>query len=177
MAANKEIEDDVKEGRSRKSLILVIALSLLVLGGGGAGAYIFFLSGGEDEDNSEVSASADSQEPSNEIVEPERGETLYHELANSFTVNITESSKMMQVKLALRTPYGQEMLTSIVAHEIGMRAPLLEELSKISEETISSLDFRRTVSEQLRQVVNSVLEEQNIYGGIDSVLFTEFLVQ
>ena len=177
MAANEKTEDDVKEVRSRKTLIIVIVLSLLLLGGGGAGVYIFFLSGGEEEENPGVSVSAVNQATSDEIVEPDRGETLYHELENSFTVNITESSKMMQAKLALRTPYGQEMLASIVAHEIGMRAPLLEELSKVSEKTISSLEFRKTVSERLRQVANTVLEEQNIYGGIDSVLFTEFLVQ
>ena len=177
MAKDKDVEEGAEEGRSKKTLIIIIVAALLILGGGGAGAYFFLLSGDDEGVGSDDVLSAERAEVATLIAEPEIGETLYHELENSFTVNILDSGKMMQVKLALRTPYGKEMMDKIVAHEFGMRAALLEELSKISEERITAIDFRKSAAEELRLVANSVLGEQKIYSGIDLVLFTEFLVQ
>ena len=177
MAKDKDVEEGAEEGRSKKTLIIIIVTTLLILGGGGAGVYFFLLSGDDEGMGSDDVLSAERAEAATLIPEPEIGETLYYELDNSFTVNILDSGKMMQVKLALRTPYGKEMMDKIVAHEFGMRAALLEELSKISEERITAIDFRKSAAEELRLVANSVLEEQKIYSGIDLVLFTEFLVQ
>ena len=177
MAKHKGDEEGAVGGRSKKTLIIIIVTTLLILGGGGAGVYFFLLSGDDEGMGSDDVLSAERAEAATLIAEPEIGETLYYELDNSFTVNILDSGKMMQVKLALRTPYGKEMMYKIVAHEFGMRAALLEELSKISEERITAIDFRKSAAEVLRLIANPVLEERKIYSGIDLVLFTEFLVQ
>jgi flagellar basal body-associated protein FliL len=38
-------------------------------------------------------------------------------------------------------------------------------------------DFRATIAEELRLVINSELEAAEDFGGIEKVLFTEFLMQ
>ena len=38
-------------------------------------------------------------------------------------------------------------------------------------------DFRNTIGEELRLVINSELEAATDFGGVETVLFTEFLMQ
>ena len=93
--------------------------------------------------------------------EPERSETLYLQLAESFTIQLLDSASMMQIKLALRTPYGQPMVDEISSHEIGIRAALLEPFlaSKARRLLLKILEVNRA---RLRGAANAILEEQSI---------------
>jgi flagellar FliL protein len=161
-------ESEEKSGGKGKILILVGILALLV--GGGGAAYFFLMSG-------EESAETDLVEQTGEPEEPEISDTLYLQLEAPFLVSLLDSDQMMQVKLALRTPYGEPMINNLSAHELGIRAAFLEELAKISGDKITEINFRKDTAENLREVANVVLAEQDIYSGVDLVLFTEFLVQ
>ena len=86
----------------------------------------------------------DGEQIVEESEEPELLETLYLQLTDSFTIQLRDSGSMMQVKLALRTPYGQPMVDEISAHEIGIRAALLETLSGVEGATASSENFQES---------------------------------
>jgi len=157
------------EKSGSKRIVLITILGLIVIGSGAA--YYFLALAGPS------SLVEDGDPVVEESEEPELLETLYLQLADSFTIQLRDSGSMMQVKLALRTPFGQPMIDEISAHEIGIRAALLESLSSVEGATASSENFRSLVEPELRDAANAILEEQKVFPGIDLVLFTEFLMQ
>ena len=157
------------EKSGSKRIVLITILGLIVIGSGAA--YYFLVLAGPS------SLVEDGDPVVEESEEPELLETLYLQLADSFTIQLRDSGSMMQVKLALRTPFGQPMIDEIMAHEIGIRAALLESLSSVEGATASSENFRSLVEPDLRDAANAILEEQKVFPGIDLVLFTEFLMQ
>lgn len=157
------------EKSGSKRIVLITILGLIVIGSGAA--YYFLVLAGPS------SLAEDGDPVVEDSEEPELLETLYLQLADSFTIQLRDSGSMMQVKLALRTPFGQPMIDEISAHEIGIRAALLESLSSVEGATASSENFRSLVEPDLRDAANAILEEQKVFPGIDLVLFTEFLMQ
>lgn len=157
------------EKSGSKRIVLITILGLIVIGSGAA--YYFLILAGPS------SLVEDGDPVVEDSEEPEPLETLYLQLADSFTIQLRDSGSMMQVKLALRTPFGQPMIDEISAHEIGIRAALLESLSSVEGATASSENFRSLVEPDLRDAANAILEEQKVFPGIDLVLFTEFLMQ
>ena len=167
MAKKDEQTESEKSGSKR--IVLVTILVLILIGGGAA--YYFLVFAGQSP------VVEDGDQIVQESVEPELLETLYLQLTDSFTIQLRDSGSMMQVKLALRTPYGQPMVDEITAHEIGIRAALLESLSNVEGATASSENFRSLIEPDLRDAANTILEDQKVFPGIDLVLFTEFLMQ
>ena len=62
-------------------------------------------------------------------------------------------------------------------HEFAIRSEMLDVMRKIDETRISEPNFRSDLSEQLKIAVNSVLERYEDFGGVEEVMFTEFVVQ
>jgi len=50
-------------------------------------------------------------------------------------------------------------------------------LRKVSESELAKDDFRKKLAEDLKMATNSVLERYEDFGGVEEVLFTEFVVQ
>ncbi len=167
MAKKDEQTETEKSGNKR---IILVTITVLILIGSGAAYYFLVLTGSS-------SVVEGSEQIVGESEEPELLETLYLQMTDSFTIQLRDSGSMMQVKLALRTPYGQPMIDEISAHEIGIRAALLESLSGVEGATASSENFRSVIEPDLRNAANAILEEQKVFPGIDLVLFTEFLMQ
>ena len=163
-------DEQAESGKSGSKRIVLVTILVLILIGSGAAYYFLVLAG-------QSPVVEDGDQIVQESVEPELLETLYLQLTDSFTIQLRDSGSMMQVKLALRTPYGQPMVDEITAHEIGIRAALLESLSSIEGATASSENFRSLIEPDLRDSANAILEDQKVFPGIDLVLFTEFLMQ
>ena len=108
---------------------------------------------------------------------PVRLETLYHRFPSAFTANIANSRKVMQISITVSTHYDQMVIDNIVKHEPRIRAALLARLSVVDEAQAMQPDFRNTIGEELRLVINSELEAATDFGGVETVLFTEFLMQ
>ena len=163
-------DEQTETGKSGNKRIVLVMILVLILIGSGAAYYFLVLAGPSllVEDDDQIVG---------ELEEPELLETLYLQLTDSFTIQLRDSGSMMQVKLALRTPYGQPMIDEITAHEIGIRAALLERLSSVEGATASTESFRSLIEPDLRDAANAILEEQEVFPGIDLVLFTEFLMQ
>ena len=162
-------EEKAESGKGGIKKIVLVAISLMILIGCGVAYYFLVLNGS--------SSVAEGDQIVEESMEPESSETLYLQLTDSFTIQLRDSDRMMQLKLALRTPYGQSMIDEMSAHEIGIRAALLERLASVESATASSESFRSLIEPDLRDAANAILEEQDLYPGIDLVLFTEFLMQ
>ena len=185
---------DKKEAISRRTLLIIAAAclgSILLVTGILIG--ILFLTGAFDSDDeiirrlnaiegggteigseSEVSAG----EPALlELPDSNRLDTLYHQFAQVFTVNVSNSRKVMQLNLTISTHYDQVVIENIMKHELAVRSAILDHLSFVTEEQTLEVGFRQKMGDELALVVNSELERAEGFGGIERVLFTEFLMQ
>jgi flagellar FliL protein len=126
--------------------------------------------------------SSDSEEDPNapqllELPDTNRLDTLYHQFAQVFVVNVAESRKVMQLNLTLSTHYDQMVIDNVIKHELAVRSAILEHLSFVTEEETLEVGFRQKMGEELALVVNAELEQTEGFGGIERILFTEFLMQ
>ena len=126
--------------------------------------------------------SSDSEEDPNapqllELPDTNRLDTLYHQFAQVFVVNVSESRKVMQLNLTLSTHYDQMVIDNVIKHELAVRSAILEHLSFVSEVETLEVGFRQKMGDELAMVVNAELEQTEGFGGIERILFTEFLMQ
>ena len=118
--------------------------------------------------------------PSKETLDsPEltRFENTYMEIERPLVANIVNSRKVMQVKVAIMTHYDDRVVANMEKHEFAIRSEMLDVMRKIDETRISEPNFRSDLAGQLKIAVNSVLERYEDFGGVEEVMFTEFVVQ
>lgn len=118
--------------------------------------------------------------PSKETLDsPEltRFENTYMEIERPLVANIVNSRKVMQIKVAIMTHYDDRVVANMEKHEFAIRSEMLDVMRKIDETRISEPNFRSELAEQLKIAVNSVLERYEDFGGVEEVMFTEFVVQ
>ena len=118
--------------------------------------------------------------PSKETLDsPEltRFENTYMEIERPLVANIVNSRKVMQIKVAIMTHYDDRVVANMEKHEFAVRSEMLDVMRKIDETRISEPNFRSDLAEQLKIAVNSVLERYEDFGGVEQVMFTEFVVQ
>lgn len=118
--------------------------------------------------------------PSKETLDsPEltRFENTYMEIERPLVANIVNSRKVMQIKVAIMTHYDDRVVANMEKHEFAVRSEMLDVMRKIDETRISEPNFRSDLAEQLKIAVNSVLERYEDFGGVEEVMFTEFVVQ
>lgn len=190
--ADENIVDKDKIGR--KTLLIIAAASLgsiLLITGLITG--ILFLTGAFDSDDEIMrrlnaieggSAEISSQPEDNsgepqllELPDTNRLDTLYHQFAQVFVVNVSNSRKVMQLNLTLSTHYDQMVIDNVMKHELAVRSAILDHLSFVTEEQTLEVGFRQRMGDELALVVNSELERNEGFGGIERILFTEFLMQ
>jgi flagellar FliL protein len=106
-----------------------------------------------------------------------RFENTYMEIERALVANIVNSRKVMQIKIAIMTHYDDRVVANMEKHEFAIRSEMLDVMRKIDEARLSEPNFRADLAEQLKLAVNSVLEKYEDFGGVEEVMFTEFVVQ
>ena len=133
-----------------------------------------------DAEEARAPAQEQAKGPSKETLDsPEltRFENTYMEIERPLVANIVNSRKVMQVKVAIMTHYDDRVVANMEKHEFAIRSEMLDVMRKIDETRISEPNFRSDLAEQLKLAVNSVLERYEDFGGVEEVMFTEFVVQ
>ena len=118
--------------------------------------------------------------PSKETLDsPEltRFENTYMEIERPLVANIVNSRKVMQIKVAIMTHYDDRVVANMEKHAFAIRSEMLDVMRKIDDGRLAEPNFRADLAEQLKIAVNSVLEKYEDFGGVEQVLFTEFVVQ
>ncbi len=109
--------------------------------------------------------------------EAERWKFNYYALEKPLLSNVSGSRKVMQVTLTIMTHYDERVIKNIKTHELALRAGILDVMRQKTEADLLKPDFRKALAEDLRLVINSLLEKYEGFGGIEEVMFTEFVVQ
>ena len=122
-----------------------------------------------------------AEAPAKELVSPDadnqRWKFNYYSLEKPMLSNLSGSRKVMQVTLTIMTHYDDRVIKNLKTHELALRAGILDVMRQKTEADLVRPDFRKALAEDLRLVINSLLEKYEGFGGIEEVMFTEFVVQ
>ena len=190
-------DDDTEVEGKKKSpivkIILIAVVSLLLLAGTVAGTLFvtgFFdkkdtsaaeaqLKALEQEAAAPKNAASDAtpQKVTKDSPELTRFENHYMELEKDMVANLTNSRKVIQVKLAIMTHYDERVFKNVKKHEFALRAAALDVIRLTTDTDLNQADFRKKMAERIRSEFNAVLEKYEDFGGIEEVFFTSFVVQ
>lgn len=168
--ADEEVEETSEEGGGGKPWLLIIVAALVALGIGAGGTF-FMLGGNEPPASGPEVASEDGEA---EPIEPdvEFKERVFS--LDPFVVNVTGEGYprylKMQVAFEMNTSEGKLEIESRVA-QVRDTTILLLSSKRLSD--ISDFEGKALLKDDLRDRVNSLLKN----GRVESVLFTEFVVQ
>ena len=109
------------------------------------------------------------------VIQPnERFDTNYFQFEKELVTNITGSKKVMEVQLAVMTHYDSRVFDNIKKHEFVLRSAMLNQMRKSTEAEVNKPDFRKELCNKLKDIMNSLLEEYEDFGGIEDLFFTSF---
>ena len=122
-----------------------------------------------------------AEAPAKELVSPDadnqRWKFNYYSLEKPMLSNLSGSRKVMQVTLTIMTHYVDRVIKNVKTHELALRAGILDLMRTKTEADLKDPDFRKQLAEEIRVVINSLLEKYEGFGGIEEVMFSEFVVQ
>jgi flagellar protein FliL len=196
-----------KGGKMKKILMISIGSIILLGAGVGGGVYASGMLGGEKkhEDPNRPKLVERSEEPAEDAggeggeggeakeappkvgtvsvksdtvpVDPKKFEPTYVPLEQSFTANLVDGQGFVQVGLSLSTFYDGRVVANVKRHMVPIRSAILLTLSEQDGAVLSTPQGKHALQKQLAKSINRVLREKEGFGGIDSVYFTNLVVQ
>jgi flagellar protein FliL len=193
-----------KGGKMKKILMISVGAIILLGAGVGGGVYASGMLGGDKkhEDPNRPKLVERSEEPAEEAageggeakeappkvgtvsvksdtapVDPKKFEPTYVPLEQSFTANLVDGQGFVQVGLSLSTYYDGKVVANVKRHMVPIRSAILLTLSEQDGAVLSTPQGKHALQKQLSKSINRVLREKEGFGGIDSVYFTNLVVQ
>ncbi|NBO41323.1 MAG: hypothetical protein EBU92_07325 [Betaproteobacteria bacterium] len=191
-APETEPEAGTEEPKKKKPILLIagIAVIAIVLLVGVAFGTLYF--SGFYEKKAELAAmdkleeleaaatKAKDEAPAKlkkEAPEATRFEKNYFQVEKELMTNITGSKKVMVVQIAVMTHYDSRVFDNIKKHEFALRSAMLDLMRQTTEAEANKPEFRKELAIKLKDIMNSLLEEYEDFGGIEEVMFTSFVMQ
>ena len=112
-----------------------------------------------------------------EAPEATRFEKNYFQIDKELMTNITGSKKVMVVQIAIMTHYDSRVFDNIKKHEFALRSAMLDLMRQTTEAEASKPEFRKELAVKLKDIMNTLLEEYEDFGGVEEVMFTSFVMQ
>jgi flagellar FliL protein len=106
-----------------------------------------------------------------------RYEQTYFEIESEMTSNLSNSRKVMQVKVYIMTHYDERVLAHMEKHDFPIRSALMRIMANKTEQDLARPTFREELAEEFKIEINSLLEALTDFGGVEKVGFTAFVVQ
>jgi flagellar FliL protein len=106
-----------------------------------------------------------------------RFDYTYFQLEREFLVNLSGSKKVMSVQIAIMTRYDERVVENIKKHEFALRSAIMDSMRMTTEADLAKPDFRRDLAKKVADVMNTLLEKYEDFGGVEEVNFTNFIVQ
>eukprot|EP01155_Anaeramoeba_flamelloides_P041191 Anaeramoba_flamelloidesc34596_g1_i3.p1 GENE.c34596_g1_i3~~c34596_g1_i3.p1 ORF type:complete len:174 (-),score=25.32 c34596_g1_i3:141-662(-) len=173
MATNEAAETEVEGGKgSKKKLIIILALAAVVLLGGGAAATYFLLAPGSEAETAQATAA------------PVRLDAIYTKVRTlegkpSFVVTLQSTDDKRHylqafVEAKSRNPVVEEALT---LHMPLIVARLNALFSAQSFEDLQSIEGKKALRQEATALVQSIMQEKIGEPGVETLLFTNFVMQ
>ncbi len=151
----------------KKGLIgkLLLPLILLLAGAGAGAAGMMFMPDLKPQDG--------TQKPPAPTVAP----LEYVEIDNSFTANLKDTGRFIQVRIAISTQGGPPVVEAVERHRVAIVSAVLGVLAETGEADISVPGGREALTRRMRIAINDVLQRKSGIAGIDDVFLTSFVLQ
>jgi flagellar FliL protein len=101
----------------------------------------------------------------------------YYAMEKDFTSNLQDSAHVIQVGIAISTPYDDKVITNLKTNDIAIRSAILLALGDTPEDQVFTSKGKQVLQRRLASAINGVLEQKEGFGGISNVYFTNFVVQ
>ena len=192
-------DEENTEPKKRGPLLRILAFAfggLLLIAAGLGGGYLLFGSGQSDpseeiesiiekkmeqaeaERAAEEDLEADeASKVSKEAPEVEAFVTTYFEFPGTFTTNLMNSRKFVQVGIGVSTQYDESVMVNVESHQLALRSEILNSMSEFSEQDVQGKAGRVLLAVALRDSINGKLMLLEGFGGIEEVHFTSFVLQ
>ena len=131
----------------------------------------------ENEETGEVECKGDPERVALDTPENQVFLTTYYEFPGSFTTNLMNSRKFLQISVGVSTQYDDRVMANVEAHQLALRSEILGTMSEFTEESIQGKAGRQALASSLQEAINTKLEVLENFGGIDEVHFTSFVLQ
>ena len=129
--------------------------------------------GGEAEGGEESHAG----KPTPEGEGGDRYASNYYALEKDFTANLQDSVHLIQVGVAVSTPYDDKVIQNIKTNDIAIRSAILMALGDTTEDQVFTSQGKATLAKRLAASINATLKQKEGFGGVSNVYFTNFVVQ
>jgi flagellar FliL protein len=106
-----------------------------------------------------------------------RFEKTYMQIDREFLVNLSGSKKVMSVQMAVMTHYDERVFENIKRHDFAIRSTVMDVMRMTTEADLVKPEFRKELSQKIRDAMNTLLEKFEDFGGIEDIYFTNFIVQ
>ncbi len=133
--------------------------------------------GSERTPESDTQARRMAEELARKPTKSPRFENTYMEIERPLVASLVNSTKVMQIKVAIMTHDGDRVISNMKKHESNIRYEMLDVMRNVDESALSAPGFRKNFAEKLKVATNLVLEKYEDFGGVEAVMFTEFEVQ
>ena len=101
----------------------------------------------------------------------------YYALDQQFTSNLQNSIHMVQVGVAVSTPYDMTVIENLKTNEIAVRSAILMSLGDTTEDEVFTSPGKIALQKRIAKAINDTLKEKEGFGGVGNVYFTNFVVQ
>lgn len=167
MAEEDGLDIGAEEGKSggKKKLIIIVLLVLVLIGGGAAAYFLFF--SGSDDDTGDSAEAALANEPS-----------TYLALDPAFIIDfmVDGRQRYVQLNMAVKSK-NTAQIDAVTLHMPLIRNSLVLLFSSQSFAELQSADGKAALKKASLDAINGILEQETGQGGIDAVLFTNFVMQ
>ncbi|MEJ6672420.1 MAG: flagellar basal body-associated FliL family protein [Alphaproteobacteria bacterium] len=192
-------DEENTEPKKRGPLLRILAFALgglLLIAAGLGGGYLLFGSGqsgpseeiesiikkkmeqAEAERAAEEDLAADeASKVAKEAPDVEAFVTTYFEFPGTFTTNLMNSRRFVQVGIGVSTQYDESVMVNVESHQLALRSEILNSMSEFSEQDVQGKAGRVLLAVALRDSINGKLMLLEGFGGIEEVHFTSFVLQ
>ena len=191
-------DDENKQPKKSRGILKILAFVFggLFLVGAGLGVGFFMFGSNQPDPSEEIEqiierkmveadekkaaeekASESESKVAKETPEVKAFMTTYFEFPGTFTTNLMNSRKFLQVGLGVSTQYDDEVMGNVEAHQLGLRSEILNTISEFSEADIQGKAGREQLAKALTESINQKLIALEDFGGIQEVHFTSFVLQ
>jgi len=126
---------------------------------------------GLDEENLEP------QKVSKETPVNETFVTSYYTFADNFTTNLNKSKQFLQVSVGVSTQYDETVIENVEKHQMALRSEVLGVIGTYSVDDIDGKIGRDNLANSIKDAINVKLLDLEVFGGVEGVHFTSFVLQ
>ena len=101
----------------------------------------------------------------------------YYEFPDHFTTNLRSGNKLIQATIAIDTQYEEAVIYRVIKHRLAIDNEIIMLLTNQTEADVRNPAAKAKLQDDIRDVVNAVLQSKYQFGGIEHAYITSLTIQ